>query len=835
MTTPNRSRFRLAATSLLLAFVATALFPVRALAQSSGTGTIQGRVYNPASKEYVKDAEVRLDGTNQLTYSTQDGSFEFIGVPAGSASITVNYSGYSEARESFNVGANRTAVREVNLVSTVASPGTTGKDGVVKLEAFQVSSAREGNSKAVAAQRRDMNIITSVSSDVFGEVMNGNVGEFLKYLPGVDLQYSQSDARGVRLGGMDQQYTAVSTDGIRTASADASLGGGAVSRATSFEGFSITSIESVEVFRTTSPENDADSPAGTINFRTKRAFDRKGRVFNYSYSANFNGEEYALKKTPGVMDARENYLSYKWRPNWQASYAESFNNQRFGLLLSASHNSSWTEQYSSTIDYSRTPETTAPAGVTRGPDTRPLVARSISFGDGPGFLVKDALLLTADWKATPRLTLSLNLTYSYSEFNFWNRSFGFTAANNNANINNGRSTVGGDGVLTIVGTRAATGSVNNVAAVSNGGGSSVKSVYTRQYAPRFEYKHGALTVDGSLAYSKSKNNYDAVERGLIQSEGGNIASGFTATRPNAQSWEWTIRQTSGPDWFDLRNQYLAETDTRAGGTRVNNDDRVWITEKYTGALNATWAVPFLQRFPTTMKFGGKWDEESRNNRTDTEMNIWSYIGPGGNTVRSNPTTFAVENATFGNWANVGPQFVSPFPFDMGTTNALAGGGVTSLGGKFGMIPRVSRSEVANLFHAHPELFVNTMTPENFYTDQYVNARRFRQTINALYWQADTRLTPQITVRFGVRGEQTKNALKERDPLTLKQLDALGVPHNLPAVNGGRPFTIAGMRTMFETNPFVTRRSEYTEWFPSLMAKYQITPNFELIGSSHLGI
>ena len=148
MTTPNRSRFRLAAISLLLAFAATALFPVRALAQSSGTGTIQGRVYNPASKEYVKDAEVRLDGTNQLTYSTQDGSFEFIGVPAGSASITVNYSGYSEARESFNVGANRTAVREVNLVSTVASPGTTGKDGVVKLEAFQVSSAREGNSKA---------------------------------------------------------------------------------------------------------------------------------------------------------------------------------------------------------------------------------------------------------------------------------------------------------------------------------------------------------------------------------------------------------------------------------------------------------------------------------------------------------------------------------------------------------------------------------------------------------------------------------------------------------------------------------------------------------------
>ena len=417
--------------ALALGWLATLL----SLHAQAGTGTIQGRVFNPASKEYINNVEVRLEGTNQVTFSAQDGSFLLVGVPAGPATIVVNYSGYNQVKESFTVTAGQTAVREINMTSTAAGKTTTGKDGIQVMEAFTVSNAREGNSKAVAAQRKDMNIITSVSSDIFGEVMDGNVGEFLKYLPGVDLEYVESEPRGPRLGGMDVQYTGVSMDGMRTASADANRGGGAASRATSFEGFSITSVESVEINRTSSPENDADQPAGSINMKTKRAFDRKGRAFSYNYSANFNGEEFSLQKQPGIQDGRENYKSEKWLPNWNFSYAESFFDQKFGLLLSAGHGASYTEQLSQTIDYNRAPQAN---------DPRPLVVRSVSFGDGPKFIIKDALLLTADWKATRNLTLSLNLSYSYFEGHFWNRSFGFTAANSSANVINGRSSVGGD-------------------------------------------------------------------------------------------------------------------------------------------------------------------------------------------------------------------------------------------------------------------------------------------------------------------------------------------------------------------------------------------------------
>src|SRR5581483_7380680 len=121
-------------------------------AAQTGTGSIQGRVYNPVEKEYVNNAEVRLTGTNLVTYTAQDGTFQFDNVPAGPAEVTVKYTGYTAATDKFVVSAGQATVREISLASSAE-----GEKGVLKLDAFTVSSAREGNSKAIMAQRKDMN------------------------------------------------------------------------------------------------------------------------------------------------------------------------------------------------------------------------------------------------------------------------------------------------------------------------------------------------------------------------------------------------------------------------------------------------------------------------------------------------------------------------------------------------------------------------------------------------------------------------------------------------------------------------------------------------------
>ena len=69
----------------------------------------------------------------------------------------------------------------------VAEAGPPAGAGVQKLDAFVVRSEREGNAKALMEQRRSMNLTNSLSSDVFGDVAEGSVGEFLKNVPGVDV------------------------------------------------------------------------------------------------------------------------------------------------------------------------------------------------------------------------------------------------------------------------------------------------------------------------------------------------------------------------------------------------------------------------------------------------------------------------------------------------------------------------------------------------------------------------------------------------------------------------------------------------------------------------
>jgi len=66
--------------------------------------------------------------------------------------------------------------------------------------------------------------------------------------------------------------------------------------------------------------------------------------------------------------------------------------------------------------------------------------------------------------------------------------------------------------------------------------------------------------------------------------------------------------------------------------------------------------------------------------------------------------------TFGNWADAGRQYISPYPFTLGPTNGLT---VFNLNGQQGMLPRPSLNAMADLFHARPDLFVNTATPENW--------------------------------------------------------------------------------------------------------------------------
>jgi hypothetical protein len=128
--------------------------------------------------------------------------------------------------------------------------------------------------------------------------------------------------------------------------------------------------------------------------------------------------------------------------------------------------------------------------------------------------------------------------------------------------------------------------------------------------------------------------------------------------------------------------------------------------------------------------------------------------------------------------------------------------------------------MARLFREHPEWFVSTATPENYYTCFIANPRDFQQTVTAGYLQADMRINSKLQFRYGVRLEETQNTFDELNPLSRADVIAAGYPVNGVGTNAGRPLTIAGMKYQYESQPLKHRTSNYQNWFPSLLMKYQ---------------
>jgi iron complex outermembrane recepter protein len=776
MTTPFHFARVLRCTLLLAASALLLLSSARA--QSAG-GAISGRVFNPATGEYVRNAEVRLQGSDRLVYSGDGGVFRLDNVPAGEATVGVTYTGYEPATVRVPVLAGQTATRDVELSVAGGSTVTLGQ--------FLVSAEREGNAKAIMAQKRNMNVSTSVAADIFGDVAEGNVGEFLKFLPGVDLEYVDAETRGPRLGGLDPQYFGVTMDGQKLASADAfaSYGsmingsaGGAV-RSTGFEQLSITSIESIEISRTSSADMDADAPAGTINLKTKRAFDRKGRRIDWQVSLSGNSDEFTFRKTYGPGDTKHHLV----RPNFTLDYSDVFLGQKLGVRLGLSQSKVLYEQQYVTHTYNRT---TVPA------DSRPTVLTAIAFTDGPKFVDRSTASLTADFKATSRLVLSLTTMFNAYDGATFTRALTFTAGTNNTAAATGRQNVLGDGLTDIRTNGLAT---NTSRTLAYGGQNFDKLTNTITFAPKFEYQLGKLTVDGAATYSRSKNDYEGLVRGTARLEAiGPLVADFRATRPSSDSAEWTIVQTGGADWSNL----ASFTNPRLS----SEDGRFALVEIYQGEANARYTLPW--RAPTFVKFGGKVNEEYRKSENRTVYNSYAYVGPGGGTTGS----FAA--------------FPSPRAFStrFGNISALTIANMPTM---------VNRTVLGALFREHPEYFVNNATAENYYTAYYANKRDFKQTISAAYGMANTRLGP-VQLQGGLRWERTATDSKEFDPLTAAQVAAAGFPINAAT---RRATTIPGLDYQFGSQPRVTRHGEYDKLFPSLSARYVIRPDLHAqIGYSY---
>ena len=390
----SRKPFQAVLATILLGLAL--LLPARA--QSGGTGMIEGRVLNVTTGSYLNNARVTVEGTTLQGFTNDFGEYRLVGVAAGAVTLRVFYTGLAPQVASVAVVAGQTAIKNFSLTQgDVAAPST---DETVKLDVFVVASTKETNASAIAIneQRFAGNLKNVVAADEFGTVTEGNVGEFLKFLPGVTLDYTAADARSVSVRGMPSTSSAVTVDGNRIAN----TGAGVANRVFEFDQLSINNVSRIEVTKGPTPESPADAIGGTINLISKGAFERSRAEFTYRVvlSMNQQSQQDVQYLSFGASPGPGREPRAKVLPGFDFTYVNPVTNN-FGFTLTGLNSNIFNNQYQSAPHWSPT-SNSGSGGTLANP-----VMSSYTFYDGPKPTSRYSMGATLDWRIRERDVLSV--------------------------------------------------------------------------------------------------------------------------------------------------------------------------------------------------------------------------------------------------------------------------------------------------------------------------------------------------------------------------------------------------------------------------------------------
>ena len=553
---PSKPMNRKNIIAVIAGWLAITLAPVQPVHAADGntarqTAVISGQVSNAATRTFLQGAIVTLAGANQTTTTDREGRYSFAGVEPGEVTLEVGFTGLDTQQVRVAIGAGQRVVRDVELTSEI-----------YKLEKFTVAGQREGNAKAVTLQRQAPNVKSVVSSDTFGNVADGNIGDLLQRVVGITANYNGPDVRSISIRGVSGDLNSVTMDGQQIASAQ-SAGTG---RQFEFEQASLGNIETIEVTKAPTPDMDGASIGGSVNLVSKSAFDRAGRTITYGLGFS------TLPRYQGPSN-RSDQLFNGVGPSFNFLYQDILGEKRnLGITLTGLLHSGQAGQAWNSNQFERKNEP--------GPVYNYSTAPAYIYGTGR---TRMAGGLKLDYRWSDRTTVSFNASYNF-----------FHETNNSRQLalsNIGVATAAVPNVLATVdaaGNRTGGGFINpnytntftrlyanpsSRSAISHNAND--KSGRTFLFSPSVKHRLDGLSIDYSLTYSNSATYYDVSQdngkyksrpKATVSYELFNI--GWTVDR-SKDSIIPTITQTEGPDFknpANYSNLLLTQTDRRGFDT-----------------------------------------------------------------------------------------------------------------------------------------------------------------------------------------------------------------------------------------------------------------------------
>ena len=178
-------------------------------------GAVQGSVSNAVSGSPLGRAKVAIRGTAQETLTDDDGRFYLRGAPAKVIELEVSYLGFVSQTSRVTVPSGGQVAQDFQL-SRESTDRRGAEDRTIVLEKFQVVAEQTMSGQAVAMneQRHAANIKNVVSFDELGDRGQENIGDYVRFLPGVSILDDGENPGRIALGGFPAEMSNIQIDGM---------------------------------------------------------------------------------------------------------------------------------------------------------------------------------------------------------------------------------------------------------------------------------------------------------------------------------------------------------------------------------------------------------------------------------------------------------------------------------------------------------------------------------------------------------------------------------------------------------------------------------------------
>jgi iron complex outermembrane recepter protein len=777
----SASRFcrRLRAVAVVFAPLCLALnFVFAPVVFGQTAGVVAGTVANATTRQFLRAAEVRIEGTNLVTYTEADGSFRLAGVPPGAQRVTVNYAGLNPETRNVTVGAGQTEQLEFKLSSEI-----------YQLQQFVIAGDREGQAKAINDQKNADHMKSVIASDAFGDLIDSNAAELLKSVPGFAMNYAGEDAIGFTMRGQSSVYASITQDGNGIPNS------GFGSRSLNMRNVQVNNVEAIEVNRAANASQPANSMGGSVNLVSKSAFSQQGRRIRFDVGMNINT---ALRDFGSSYQGFDHY-AYAQYPSAQLTYSDVFragSEHPIGVSVSLLKGGRYRYNTQYTPSYTFVPAIPAGQQVQPGQNT---IVTSVNMQEASAGFRQDYYSINLDYKLSANTTVFLRTYYQEGpQMHLFgmNHRIVPTAANQTAGAGAAMVPINGNSPnhidsrpnATPVGPGTSTGS-----RIQKATGHEVSDNQNYNFNAGGKSRLGDLTLDYNAYYG----------RDYVRSPIAGFTKGGTLTydvlnvgyiMDNLQSESgMTLAQTAGPDYRNVANYGRLTW----SGTNSSTIDR-----KFGAKLDAkrefnTW------RLPTTMQAGWLYDIQERAAARTGNGARWTF-GSGPDGAFGTSDDVALPLAQFADsemprrWNMHGFPSIDPGEF-------------------------ISMAKLADYVKANPA--AATPDPVTDVTNTFGTLKDFRERIDAGYLMATVRIK-KLTVVPGVRWERTSD-------------EGFGYNRRGTTPTGLSPQATAdAVRAQYSP---VTRDTVYDDFYPNLQGRYNFTPNLiaraaytETIGRPNFG-